>query len=214
MHAEGAGPNRWLVTGDRDSADGDEGLLLCIADETIPGEGGSPSAIPQHRFQIDDDAINGCFAVAIAASPAYGSDCDPVELLRRQCALALELLDEDTMGVFWSASDSLMGADYFRPMVSIWLDGGAFPALGLTTLARDEAGSLKSTGLDLLIGQEVAVLPSADMDVRDQARLAVRVIDFLIREGPIQQDQAIDVAGFGPINFQIDANKGRVNLYR
>ena len=169
---------------------------------------------PGHCFEISPDLIDGCLAVTIAASPGFSTQFDPVEMLRDQCALALDLLDTEAVGVFWSGAGCLMGADYFRRMAGIWIDGGAFPALGLTALTRDGSGAMVSEGLDLLAGQEVSVFPGQGMDVPDQARLAIRMIDFLVREGPIQQDQTIDVDGFGPVRVRVDANKGRINLYR
>ncbi|MAF28912.1 MAG: hypothetical protein CL820_06695 [Croceicoccus sp.] len=205
---ETLGVDQWRVG---DGVAGEDGMELTIrfADRSAWG-GGSPA----HCFEIDRDLIGDCLAVTIAASPAFVSDFDPVDMLRHQCALALELLDAQAVGVFWSGADCLMGADYFRRMVSVWIDGGAFPALGLTALVREDTGVMRSTGLEFLVGQEVAVLPGEGMEGRDQARLAIRMIDFLVREGPIQQDQTIDVDGFGPVHVQVDANKGHINLYR
>lgn len=139
---------------------------------------------------------------------------DPVEDLQAMAALALQVLDDDALAVHWTGADSLMGADYFRRTVAIWLDGGAFPALGLAALVREGNGVVRSHGLDVIVGQEVAVWPAGGMTPTDQARLAIRGMDFLVREGPLQMGGTTDVDGFGPVNFQIDLNKGIVNLYR
>ncbi len=204
----------WLVRMP-DSRTGDA-LLLDIGEYRVSPEAGPMAA---HRFDIQETLLDESLTLTISAGPnkagpdeeAWG---DPVELLRAQCTLALALLGEDTLGVFWAGADSLMGADYFRRMVGIWIDGGAFPALGLAALVKDDGGVVRSAGLDVLVGQDVAVLPEDGMSAADQARLAMRVMDFLVREGPVQQDQSVEVDGFGTVNVQIDPEEGVINLYR
>lgn len=170
--------------------------------------------LAEHRFDIDAEVAGECLSLTISAGPDAKAWGDPVELLRAQCLVAMDLLNADMLAVLWAGADSVMGADYFRRMVGIWLNGGAFPALGLAALVKDESGVVRSVGLDVLVGQDVAVLPDEGLSPTDQARLAMRVMDFLVREGPVQQDQSVEVDGFGAINVQIDPREGFINLYR
>lgn len=170
----------------------------------------------EHRFDMSGTRLDGCLSLTIAPAPAPDVEAwgDPVELLRAQCVTALDLLSSEMVAVSWAGADSIMGAEYFRRMIGIWIDGGAFPALGLAALVKEQSGVVRSTGLDVLVGQEVAVIPAKDMSPADQARLAMRVMDFLVREGPVQQDQTVEVDGFGMVNMQIDPKEGVINLYR
>ena len=168
----------------------------------------------EHRFDIGDARLDECLSLIIAPAPNADAWSDPVELLRAQCVIALDLLSSETTAVLWAAADSLMGADYFRRMIGIWIDGGAFPALGLAALVKEERGVVRSTGLDMLVGQDVAVHPAEGLRPADQARLAMRIMDFLVREGPIQQEQTVEVDGFGMVTVQIDPKQGIINLYR
>lgn len=201
--------NGWIVR--LSGSEAGDTLHLGIANEPISIAAGS---LAEHRFDVQVSLLDGCRALRISAGADTDTRSDPVELLRAQCRLALDLLNDDVLAVLWSGADSLLGADYFRRMVGIWLDGGAFPALGLAALVKDERGVVRSVGLDVLVGQDVAVLPASGMSAADQARLAMRVMDFLVREGPVQQDQSVAVDGFGMINMQIDPKEGVINLYR
>ncbi len=188
-----------------------DGLYLEIESEPLSGDAGR---VAEHLFDVQKSSLDGSHALTISSGAGAEGWGDPVELLRAQCTLALQLLNDDARGVLWSGADSLMGADYFRRMVGIWMEGGAFPALGLAALIREETGVVRSVGLDVLVGQDVAVLPASGMSAADQARLAMRVMDFLVREGPVQQDQSVAVDGFGMVNMQIDPKEGIINLSR
>lgn len=191
-------------------SDGEADLRIAMATDRH-----DPALDPQidHRFDVDGSVLDDCAALVIAPEHV-GQYGDPVEILHAQAALALTLSNAQAMAVHWGGASVLMGAGYFRRMAAIWLEGGAFPALGLAALVRQDNGVVRSVGLDLLVGQDVAVLPSDNMAPPDQARLAMRMMDFLVREGPVQADQTVEVDGFGAINVQIDANKGLLNLSR
>jgi hypothetical protein len=89
--------------------------------------------------------------------------------------------------VCWNPAGSWMAPDYFRKVVFDWLGGGAFPALGLTTLKRESNGAMVSQGLELLIGQELRFEPDPDLAPAQIARIAVRMIHQLIERGPLAE---------------------------
>lgn len=89
--------------------------------------------------------------------------------------------------VCWNPAGSCMAPDYFRKVVHDWLDGGAFPALGLTTLKREANGAMVSQGLELLIGQELRFEPDRELASAQVARIAVRMIHELIARGPLAE---------------------------
>ncbi len=74
---------------------------------------------------------------------------------------------------------------YYRRVVGDWLNGGAFPALGLTSLRRESNGAMVSLGLGLLIGQELRFEPERSLSAGAVARISVRLIHELVTSGPV-----------------------------
>lgn len=79
-----------------------------------------------------------------------------------------------------------MAPKYFCGVMEDWLDGGAFPALGFTSLHREADGGMVSVGLDYLIGQELRFLPDRRLIPAAIARMAVRLIHQLVESGPLR----------------------------
>lgn len=89
--------------------------------------------------------------------------------------------------VCWLPSGAWMAPGYFRRIVGDWLAGGAFPALGLTTLQNDAGGNLISRGLSLFSGQELLIQPPADMPMSVVARIAVRLLHELAGQPAVME---------------------------
>ncbi|MFM2271732.1 MAG: hypothetical protein RL702_797 [Pseudomonadota bacterium] len=87
--------------------------------------------------------------------------------------------------VVWHPARSWMVPDYFRSIASTWLGGGAFPALGLTTLERHGASGMTSFGLALFTGQELRLEGMAGLAPGAMARIAMRLVHELVLEGPL-----------------------------
>ena len=96
-------------------------------------------------------------------------------------------------GVSWHPARSLIEPGLFVRMTEAWLGGGAFPALGLTALARDPDGGLRSEGLAFFIGQELRVEPFEGIPMPSAPRIAVRLIHSLVEDGPVTAP--VDLAG-------------------
>lgn len=89
--------------------------------------------------------------------------------------------------ICWGPAGSWMDPAYYQRVVGDWLAGGAFPALGLTSLRRESNGAMVSLGLGLLIGQELRFEPERSISAGAVARLSVRLIDELIASGPLSE---------------------------
>ena len=87
--------------------------------------------------------------------------------------------------VYWEPARCWMAPKYFRGVVAEWLAGGAFPALGFTSLQRDSDGAMVSAGLGFLIGQELRFDADRRLVPAAVARIAVRLIHSLIESGPL-----------------------------
>lgn len=88
-------------------------------------------------------------------------------------------------GVYWQPAKCWMAPKYFRGVVAEWLGGGAFPALGLTSLQRESDGAMVSAGLGFLIGQELCFEADRRLVPAAVARIAMRLIHELIEIGPL-----------------------------
>lgn len=86
--------------------------------------------------------------------------------------------------VCWMPADSWMEPAYFIRAIGNWLEGGAFPALGFTPVGPTARG-VESTGLGFFAGQEVRVEAPAGQARTDSVQMAVRVIDHIMRNGPM-----------------------------
>ena len=91
----------------------------------------------------------------------------------------------------WLPARSWMQPGYFRKVMTDWLQGGAFPALGLTTLELREGGGFVTVGLGFLIGQELELNLKEGMGQAQIARLAIRLVHELVTEGPIREEREL-----------------------
>jgi len=127
-------------------------------------------------------------AISLAPGPhiAFGRGLLPV--VRVLAGIGSRLAElPGIQAVYWQPAGSWMDAGYFRRIVNDWLAGGAFPALGLTSLRRESNGAMVSLGLGLLIGQELRFEPERALPAAKIAQISVRLIHELIQRGPLEQ---------------------------
>lgn len=140
-----------------------------------------------------DDGIRQGEAVHLLPSAhiAAGAALPPV--VRAMMSLAANLvLHFPVIGVGWVPSGTLMEPAFFSRMALNWLSGGAFPALGLTALVIADDGSVSSRGLAWFAGQEMQLAPRPNEAPGDAMKLAVRVVDYLARHGPLVRTETVE----------------------
>lgn len=153
----------------------------------------APTPVPRHVFDLPLDIGRfGFEAVSLApgAHVAAGGALLPVArtLTGLAARLALEL---PATAVCWNPACSWMAPRYFSRVVSNWLAGGGFPALGLTGVRRRGDGVLESSGLAFFTGQELRVPRRGGEPGSETTQLAARVIDHLVRHGPLERRDAV-----------------------
>lgn len=127
-------------------------------------------------------------AIELVPGPHLAGGERLMPLVRGMVGLGAQLATlEGVVGVCWRPAGSWMEPEYFRRIADEWLRGGAFPALGLTSLQRSEDGVMTSRGLAYLTGQELRLRPKAGASAAETARLAVRLIDELVYSGPLRE---------------------------
>lgn len=114
-------------------------------------------------------------------------------VLRGMLGLARDMVQhfEHLEAIAWPPSSSMIGRRYFESSTTAWLEGGAFPALGLTAFRGTIDGGLQSVGLDFLIGQELRIEPMLAGDKVAATRLGVRLINRLVLSGPVTEAEQL-----------------------
>lgn len=174
-----------------------DGLTFDLAG-LAPGPACTPAAIT-HWFDwngappADDPAADPYEAIRLSPGPHVHSGAGSVPVLRSMVALArdLALFFEELSGVVWPPSGSLIGRRFFESTATAWLDGGPFPALGLTAFAPAPDGALETTGLALWIGQELRIEPALAQDRVAATRLGVRLANHLVMLGGLRGEERV-----------------------
>jgi hypothetical protein len=121
---------------------------------------------------------------------AGGHAFPPVVRSLAWLAATLSRLD-GVEAVAWQPARSWSGAEYFRAGVLRWVEGGVFPGLGLTALAMAPDGGMQSEGLALFAAQDLRIEPELMRDKAEGAKIGLRLIDYLVENGPIDAPQRL-----------------------
>lgn len=139
-----------------------------------------------------------------------GGAASATALIKAMTGLAAEIVRAaHSRAVAWVPAATVTGAEFFTRVADTWMGGGAFPAMVLVALRGDGDG-LVTRGLDLFCGQEMTI-ELAPMPMPEQAKVAIRMIDHLVTEGPVTENEIVEVDGFG--SFEIGARDSGKNIY-
>lgn len=160
-----------------------------------------------HKFEFE------AISLAPGAHIAAGGALLPVVriLMGLAANLALEL---PITAVCWNPAGSWMEPRYFSRIVVNWLSGGAFPALGLTCLRNRPDGVVESAGLAFFTGQELLVPRRAGEPGPETVKLAGRIIDHLVRYGPLDRSDIFSGPGGEQLRLEPSSDGRRVMAKR
>ncbi|KPQ28658.1 MAG: hypothetical protein HLUCCX21_04560 [Porphyrobacter sp. HL-46] len=180
---------------------------------------GAACAAPDiaHRFDLASPAEGDIFeSLVIAPGPHLAGGERSVPVLRAMLALArdLTLHFPDLAAAYWGPSHSTIGRRFFESIITAWLDGGAFPALGLTAFEESDDGALQSVGLAFWIGQELRIEPPISADKVAATRLGVRLINQLVIVGGIGESERIIAPDGTRLVMQASRNSQYVRVRR
>jgi hypothetical protein len=180
---------------------------------------GPAAAFPliQHRFDLPEMPAPGAFeALAVGPGPHLASGRRSLPVVRGTLALACDMVRQfpDLAAVRWGPSRSVIGRRYFESVMSAWLDGGPFPALGLTAFVAGADGALASIGLDFWIGQELRIEPPLGADKVAATRLGVRLVNQLVLAGGLTGDERIIAPDGTRLALRPSADRTTISVWR
>lgn len=149
------------------------------------GPGLSPEPV-EHRFGIGEDPGSELEAIGLFPGPHLADGANSLPVVRTMLRLAMELttLGKEVRAFYWSPARALVGAEFFSRTVGEWLDGGAFPALGLVGYVFTPEAALRSDGLAFFADREIEIVPVLARDRIAATRLAIRIVHLLVGSDP------------------------------
>lgn len=169
-----------------------------------------------HRFGVSDDLMaRPLEAVSLLPGEHIVGGSAQATVVRVMAGLAARLAGlKGLCAVAWHPVASWMEGGYFVRIVSAWIGGGVFPALGLTAFEPTADGGIESVGLDFFTGQELRVEGLAGEGRADTVKLAVRAVDMLVRHGPLAGRATLVGPAGEPLTVEPDADGKVLRLWR
>ncbi|BDI61007.1 hypothetical protein [Qipengyuania nanhaisediminis] len=157
---------------------------------------GPSTAFPSADNRFDLDELPGAArhdALQLTPGPHLAGGERTLPVVKSMIGLARDIAHhfDGLTAVVWPPSASAIGRRFFDSVATAWLQGGPFPALGLTAFRETLDGALQSVGLDYWIGQELRIEPPLSSDKLAATRLAVRLVNQLVLVGGLDGDERI-----------------------
>lgn len=150
-----------------------------------------PQPIPkcEHQFALPQDFDQTRLeAITLTPGPHLSGGGAMFPVVRCLASLGAELAGlEAVRAVAWHPARTCSAPDYFMRGVTGWVEGGPFPGLGLTALVTNADGGMQSEGLALFTGQELRLSPEMCADRAEAAKVALRLLNWLVEHGRIEQ---------------------------
>lgn len=180
---------------------------------------GPPSDFPviNHRFDLPDIPTPETHeALAFKPGPHLANSGHSQPVARAMLALARDLIlyFNDLVAIGWGPSRSAIGRRFFESVISAWLDGGPFPALGLTAFDEGADGALESVGLAFWTGQELRIEPPLSADKVAATRLGIRLVNQLVLTGGLEADERIIAPDGTRLVLRPSRNRAIISVWR
>ncbi|WP_336986593.1 hypothetical protein [Altererythrobacter aquiaggeris] len=175
-----------------------------------------PVSRGENLFQMDQTwPTSSLAALPITAGPHLAGTENTLPVVRALLDLAAQLSEiEGCVGICWRPARSWMGRKYFQTIVNEWMKGGPFPSLGLVSLRPALDGALQSEGLSFFLDRELRIAPEIAADRISATKVASRLIDSLIEEGPIHEPLKFEGMSGERLRLDVSANQRYFTLAR
>ena len=169
-----------------------------------------------HAFGLPEDMPHGQFeAVSLRPGPHLVGGQTMVPVIRCLAWLAGRLAAlPDTRAVAWHPARCWSAPQPFRAGVQRWVEGGAFPGLSLAALSDSPDGALQSEGLALFVGQELRIEPELAEDRAAAAKLALRLLHWMVEMGPVAAAQPLLGPDGADLRLEPSVNRRFVRVWK
>jgi hypothetical protein len=176
----------------------------------------SPPPRSAHFFGLSPDFDEGPLeAITLLPGPHLSAGSTMFPVVRCLALLAAELATlPRVQAVAWHPARTCNAPELFRRGVLGWIGGGVFPGLGLTALQSNPDGSLQSKGLATFTGQELLLPPEMCYDQAQAAKIALRVVNWLVEHGRIEEQFSFTGPAGESLLLEPVDNSGIVRLWR
>lgn len=176
-----------------------------------------PFPVIEHRFDLSSlpgPASHEVLTLRPGPHLAPGGASMPVmrALLALGCHLVRQF--EALEALAWGPARSAIGRRFFESVTAAWLDGGPFPALGLTSFVASIDGALETIGLDFWIGQELRIEPPLATDRVAATRLGIRLVNHLVLSGGLAEEARITAPDGTRLLLRPARQRGRISVWR
>ena len=176
-----------------------------------------PAPVPSPRQTISlGDNVDARFeAITLQPGPHIAGASGILPIIRSLAWLGAVLSQlEGIEAVCWHPARCWSAPNVYREAVLQWIEGGVFPGLILTSLHAMPDGGLQSEGLDVLTGQELRLEPDLAVDRATGAKLAVRLLDFLVVHGRVESADRVVGPDGTPLRLEPSGNGQFVRVWR
>lgn len=166
----------------------------------LAGGKSQPVPVIDHAVGFNLGHREGLSALQICPGPHIAGAQRLLPVIRVAAALAVSLAKiGQPRAICWIPARNAVAPELFSQAVQPWFEGGPFPAIALASLQRSTDGGIATTGLKFLIGQEFSLAGEAGTSPEQLARVAVRLVDWLVAHGPVTQPTQAILAGTGAV---------------
>ncbi len=170
-----------------------------------------------HRFDLDHLPTAFRFeALRLGLGQHLSGGQATMPVIQGLVGLARDLTHhfEEIQAIVWPPSKSAIGRRFFESITTAWIEGGAFPALGLTAFRETIDGAVQSVGLNYWIGQEVRLEPPLSDDKVAATRLAVRVVNHLVSLGTLEKSERLTAPDRSRLVMEPSKNGKFIRVWR
>jgi hypothetical protein len=170
-----------------------------------------------YRFDIEDRGSEGALeAIRIAPGTHLSGGERTLPVFKGMAGLVRDLVHhfDDVRAICWPPARSAIGRRYYESVVTAWLEGGAFPALGFCAFDETAEGALQSSGLEHWTGQELRIEPPISADKVAATRLGVRLINQLVLVGGIEESERFVAPDGARLVMRPSRNRRFVQVWR
>lgn len=181
-----------------------------------PGDA-SPFPALAHRFDLPAlPSPADCEAMVLRPGPHLAEGTGSLPVMRELLALGCDIVRqfEDVVAVGWGPADAAIGRRFFESVTSAWLDGGPFPALGLTAFLETSDAAIESVGLAFWIGQELRIEPPLSADRVAATRLGIRLVNHLVLAGGLAEDDRIIAPDGSRLALRPSRSQALISVWR